>query len=120
MVFGLTRRSKYEEIIRERDSLRRSIAELEDDIKGLETDKKRLKERVGFLKMTVPAITKIKKIGPRTAEKLEESGIKDVIDLIEASPEKIMAATGLSKERALELIKKVTNLIKKRARARKR
>jgi predicted nuclease with TOPRIM domain len=112
---GYVKNGKYEEVIRERDSLRRSIAELEDDIKVLEADKKRLKEKVEFLKMAVPAIRKIKNIGPRTAEKLEESGIKDIIDLIESSPEKIEAATGLPKERTLKLIKKATNLIKKQA-----
>lgn len=112
---GYVKRSKYEEIVRERDHLRRNIAELEDNKKVLEANKKRLKERAEFLKMTVPVITKIKNIGPRTAEKLEGSGIKDVIDLIEASPERIMAVTGFSRERALKLIKKATSFIKKRA-----
>jgi replicative superfamily II helicase len=112
---GYVKNGKYEEVIRERDSLRRSIAELEGNINVLEADKKRLEEKVEFLKMAVPTITKIKNIGPRTAEKLEENGIKDIIDLIESSPEKIVAATGLPKERALKLIEKATNFIKKQA-----
>ena len=112
---GYVRKVRYEEVVRERDSLRRSIAELEDKIKVLEADKNRLKERVEFLEMAVPAITKIKNIGPRTAQRLQEVGIKNVIDLIEASPEKITEATGLPKEKALKLIKKATNLIKKQA-----
>ncbi|MBE0512413.1 hypothetical protein IBX38_05110 [Candidatus Bathyarchaeota archaeon] len=112
---GYVRKGRYEEVVRERDSLRRSIAELEDKINVLEADKNRLKKRVEFLKMAVPAITKIRNIGPRTAQRLEERGIKNIIDLIEASPEKITEATGLPKERALKLIKKATNLIKKQA-----
>ena len=111
---GYVKKCKYEEVVRERDHLRKSITELEDDMKVLEADKKRLNERIGFLKMIVPSITKIKNIGPRTAEKLEGNGIKDVIDLIEASPEKIAAITGLPKERALKLIKKAMNLTRER------
>jgi len=112
---GYVKKGRYEEVVRERDSLGRSIAELEDKIRVLEADRNRLKKRVEFLKMAVPAITKIKNIGPRTAQRLEERGIKNVIDLIEASPEKIAEATGLPKEKAQELIKKATNLIKKQA-----
>ena len=112
---GYVRKVRYEEVVGERDSLRRSIAELEDKIKVLEADKNRLKERVEFLEMAVPAITKIKNVGPRTAQRLQKVGIKNVIDLIEASPEKITEATDLPKERAIKLIKKATNLIKKQA-----
>lgn len=112
---GYVKKGRYEEVVMERDSLRRSIAELEDRIKVLEADKNRLKKRVDFLKMAVPAITKIKNIGPRTAQRLEERGIENVIDLIESSPGKISEATGLPKERALKLIKKAMNLIKKQA-----
>jgi len=112
---GYVKKGSYETVVRERDSLRRSIAQLEDKIKVLEADKNRLKRRGEFLKMAVPAVTKIRNIGPRTAQRLEERGIKNIIDLIEASPEKIIEATGLPKERALKLIKKATNLIKKQA-----
>ena len=109
---GYVKKSRYEEVVRERDSLRRSIAELEDKITVLEADKDRLEKRIEFLTMAVPTVTKIKNIGPRTAKRLEEVGIMNVIDLIEASPEKITDATGLSKERALKLIKKAMDLIK--------
>ena len=112
---GYVKKGRYEEAVREMDSLRRSIPELEGKINVLEADNKRLKKRVEFLKMAVPAITKIKNIGPRTAQRLEERGIKNIVDLIEASPEKITEATGLPKERALKLIKKAANLIKKQA-----
>ncbi len=112
---GYVKKGRYEEVVRERNSLRRSMAELEDKITVLEADKNRLKKRVEFLKMAVPAITKIRNIGPRTAQRLEGGGIKNIIDLIEASPEKITEVTGLPKERALKLIKKATNLIKKQA-----
>jgi nucleotidyltransferase/DNA polymerase involved in DNA repair len=113
--FGYVKKGSYEKVLRERDRLKRSIGELEDKITVLEADKNRLKKRVEFLKMAVPTITKIKNIGPKTAQRLEEGGIKNIIDLIEASPEKITEATGLPKEKALKLIKKATNLIKKQA-----
>ncbi|NIW50651.1 MAG: hypothetical protein GWN17_00235, partial [Candidatus Korarchaeota archaeon] len=63
-----------------------------------------MKKRVEFLQIAVPAITKIRNIGTRIAQRLEERGIKNIIDLIEASPEKITEATGLPKERALKLV----------------
>ena len=75
----------------------------------------KLKKTVEFLKTAVPGIRKITNIGPRTAEKLETRGIKNIIDLIEVSPEKIIEATGCSKENALQLIKKATNLLRKQA-----
>jgi len=109
---GYVNKSRYKEVITERDGLRRKIAELEDKITVLEADKNRLEKRIKFLTMAVPTVAKIKNIGPRTAQRLKEVGIINVIDLIEASPEKITDATGLSKERALKLIKKATNLIK--------
>lgn len=112
---GYVRKDRYEKVVRERDYLRRSVAELEDEIKALEADKNRLEKRVEFLVMAVPAITKIKNIGPKTAQRLKERGIKNIIDLIESSPEKIAEATGVPKERALKMIKKAMNLIKKQA-----
>ncbi len=112
---GYMKKGRYEKVVRERDNLRKSIVELEDKITVLEADKNRLENRVEFLNMAVPAVTKIRNIGPRTAQRLEEGGIKNIMDLIEASPEKITEVTGLPKERALKLIKKATNLIKKRA-----
>jgi hypothetical protein len=111
---GYVKKEKYEEAVRERDSLRTSLAELEYALEVLKADKKNLKDRIEFLKMTVPHISIIKNIGPRTSEKLERSGIKDIIDLIETSPEKIMVATGFPKERVTKIIKKALNLIKKR------
>lgn len=108
---GYVKKRRYEEVVRERDNLRRRIAELEDDIRMVD----KLKKTVEFLKIAVPSIRKIKNIGPRTAEKLEARGIKNIVDLIEASPEKIIEATGGSKENALQLIKKATNLLRKQA-----
>jgi len=112
---GYVRKGRHDKVVRERDDLRRSIAELEDKVKVLEAEKKRLEKKVEFLELAVPAITKIKNIGPRTAQRLKERGVKNIIDLIEASPEEIAEATGLTKERALKLIRKATNLIKKQA-----
>jgi len=109
---GYVNKSRYEEVIKERDGLRRKIAELEDKTTVLEADKNRLEKRIEFLTMAVPAVTKIKNIGPRTAKRLKEVGIMNVIDLIEASPKKITDASGLSRERVLKLVKKATNLIK--------
>lgn len=112
---GYVKKGRYEEVVRERDNLRRSIAELEDKIKVLEADSNSLKKRVEFLKMAVPAITKIKNVGPRTAQRLKERGIKNIIDLIESTPQKIAEATALTKERAQKMIDKAMNLIKKQA-----
>jgi len=109
--FGYVRKGRYERVVRERDNLRRTVTELEDKIRALEEDKNRLEKRVEFLAMAVPAITRIKNIGPKTAQRLEEKGIKNIIDLIEASPEKIAEAIGVTRERALKLIKKATKLI---------
>jgi len=112
--FGYVRKGRYERVVRERDDLKRTVAELEDKIRALEEDKNRLEKRAEFLAMAVPTIKRIRNIGPKTAQRLEEKGIKNIIDLIETSPEKIAEAIGVTRERALELIKKATKLITKK------
>ena len=113
---GYVRKGIYEEVVSERDYLMRIVSELEDNIRALEEDKNKLEKRVEFLAMAVPAVIKIKNIGQKTAQRLGERGIKNVVDLIEASPEKIAEAIGVPRERALELIKKGTKLITKKRR----
>jgi len=39
-------------------------------------------------------------LGPRTREKLEASGVRDLADLVAAGPEAVVACTGMSRERA--------------------
>ena len=110
---GYVTKGRHEEVLMERDTLRRSVSELEDTIEVLEAEKNWLMSRVAFLKMVVPSVRKIKNIGPRTAQKLEKIGIKNIIDLIEASPEKIAEGTGLPEERIQKMINKATKLIKR-------
>jgi len=104
---------RYAEVLKERDTLRRRVSVLEDTIEVLEAEKNWLMSRVEFLKMVVPSVRKIRNIGPRTAQKLETIGIKNIIDLIETSPEKIAKGTGLSEERIQRIVNKATKLIKK-------
>jgi len=111
---GYVRKGRYERVVREKDDLRRTVADLEDKIRALEEDKNRLEKRVEFLVMAVPAITSLRNIGPKTAERLEEKGIKNVIELIEASPEKVAEAIGVTRERALKLIREAMKLIAKK------
>jgi hypothetical protein len=110
---GYVTKGRHAEVLRERDALKRSVSELEDTIEVLEAEKNWLMSRVAFLKMVVPSVRKIKNIGPRTAQKLETIGIKNIIDLIEASPEKIAEGTGLPEERIQKMINKATKLIKR-------
>lgn len=112
---GYVTKSRHDEVLRERDTLRRRIAELKDTITVLETEMNWLLKRIDFLKMLMPPIRQVRNIGPKTAQHLEAIGIKNVIDLIEASPEKIAEATGLPKERIQKLINNATSLFKEHA-----
>ena len=49
-------------------------------------------------------LTEVKGIGPKTAGKLVEAGIKNAYELAASNPEKVAEALGSSKDRAINLI----------------
>ena len=92
----IRRSTKHKENV---ETLRRTIKELKP-----EPPKKK--------KIEIIKITKVKGIGPKTAEQLKKARIKSANELAASSPETIAKAIGSSEERASRFIENANSLLK--------
>lgn len=74
--------------------LRTQTRKLTSERNALEKDLKAAQEKLAHA--LAPSLSEIKGIGSKTAEKLRDMGIRDVIDLLSTSPEELATRTEIS------------------------
>ena len=118
---GFSREELREVDLSFREALKRGIpidtrrsTKHEENVKRLKDYTKafRLEPPVSEKKAKIIELTEVKGIGPKTANKLREAGIKNANELATSSPDKVAEALGFTEERATSFIEEAHLLLK--------